>query len=1480
MLDEDRIEFLIRRESATGDRIARENARVRRYIVAKLPLAPSSGAPLARQLLNALRRPGPINVGRPVNEVGARSFHFSTTSCAKDSSSGSVAGAHQSYLERGGPDAAQNQQYLERGAPGGGPVVASFGNLGRTFEERLDFWNAVTSAEHAPASFAVASLHFDRGPEFWTEVGSDRAAPEALRAALASGSRKIVLRDVVSTALLMAYLTSFPATNKPPVVISPGRGGRIQTRVVAELPHEVSDETRRSIAEAFCNKMFGKTPGVRYWAVIHAPDEHNDARNYHLHIAFHDRPTRKIPDQTRRRVWDFELCELRHDKKNRNRRLRRPKRQNRDREFSRRNWPATARKQYAEVVNRALEDAGLTPRFDPRKYTEMGIDLDTIPRASAKAYSAEKRGVVTKAADRTIEAQWARYQANLGRQNDALTLPSDIEGRFDAAAAAAVLQHLPEFVTRQIATDRDAWKSAFRLKHSALAENAALEFNVRRMVSRAVPIIGASGAKTPQAEYLAALSGELRAPIDMTYRQAALHERRALEALARHEAEIALGREQVQPPTNVTRPLSIEDRLDRPTHVHDTARRQYAPQRQVGAALTLTDQLAADAAEALALQCACVSASLELALTVDADQQRRIGQVADQAIVEEPAPNPTDRDASTPDFAANTSLLNYTGRPGGVTLLEADRALTLTDELAADAAETLALQCACASASLDLALNAEADRQKRIARVADQAIEAEAAPRSVDRDASTSDISANTSLLNYVDCAGSVALLEADWALTLADELAADAAHALALQCACASASLGLALDAAANRQKRIAQVADQAIDVEGATRDVDRDTRAPDIAANSSLLNYTDRAGSVALLETDRALTLADELAADAAEALALRCAYASASLDLALTATAKRQMSIAEVADQAFDEERTPGTVDCDAPAPYFAVMATLPDCGGRADNLAPLEAVATLTDELAAEAADALALQCACASVSLDPALAAAANRQEWIAEVADQAVDEEPAEAIPGERTQSAVQIESTRVGATIPVELTPHKEKPDDGRNQPEAAEQFRRNESGIAGNDRAIPDSDRDDAQDAFFLPERADGTSRTTEEAPIDASARRDLGLAPSDPDSPQSPLEPDYGRSDRHSDKGEYRDLRDVSTIGGGRRAVPARPSEQATHEEAHLGLQNGSEIPAGFGDHGLQPTSASAGRADGSYGSADQPSPTSDELRDAELTRIRRRRDKLRGSADVGLRFSSIAGKIVGRYNKRYLQSALSALRRNTFANASDIQGYLTPIDECSRGHRRWIGAWMRELSDFRIQDKATPEPPLICVSMDPIIARRRRKAALPPSNLRPPSSSAKVKNETPGTIPVTARHRFTRPPPEEEAPAAAVPTPPVAHPVVAAHAAPRTDTTMGLTTSAATTRHPAENLADAKATSAPENRPAHVAQTGLDRVAPVAPTTVGATATTGSSAAAKPDSEKRVPPIKEGPIIRIGFRSPNYRRLQRQRPGPER
>jgi hypothetical protein len=116
--------------------------------------------------------------------------------------------------------------------------------------------------------------------------------------------------------------------------------------------------------------------------------------------------------------------------------------------------------------------------------------------------------------------------------------------------------------------------------------------------------------------------------------------------------------------------------------------------------------------------------------------------------------------------------------------------------------------------------------------------------------------------------------------------------------------------------------------------------------------------------------------------------------------------------------------------------------------------------------------------------------------------------------------------------------------------------------------------------------------------------------------------------------------------------------------------------------------------------------------------------------------------------------------------------------------------------------------------------------------------------------------------------------------MAHPATASQAVPRTDATIGSTTSAATTRHPAETLADAKAIPTPENRPAGFAQTPLDRVAPAVAATVEATTTTGSSAAAKPDGEKTAVLTKEGPIIYISGDPRNYRLLQRKPPGRER
>src|SRR5690606_20707857 len=46
--------------------------------------------------------------------------------------------------------------------------------------------------------------------------------------------------------------------------------------------------------------------GVMYTGVIHAPDHHNDIRNYHLHIAAYDRPCRYLEEHG---CWDFDYRE-------------------------------------------------------------------------------------------------------------------------------------------------------------------------------------------------------------------------------------------------------------------------------------------------------------------------------------------------------------------------------------------------------------------------------------------------------------------------------------------------------------------------------------------------------------------------------------------------------------------------------------------------------------------------------------------------------------------------------------------------------------------------------------------------------------------------------------------------------------------------------------------------------------------------------------------------------------------------------------------------------------------------------------------------------------------------------------------------------------------------------------------------------------------------------------------------------------------
>ena len=175
--------------------------------------------------------------------------------------------------------------------------------------------------------------------------------------------------------------------------------GRIQSRIVAELPYEddVGPEGRRRILQRLGEEL--DDLGLPWMGAVHRPDAHSDRRNYHLHLIYHDRfavetleggllfARKKCPD-----------C--------------------RDRGFIPR-----LRKRYAALVNDELERAGLDRRWDPRRYDQMGITKEPGEHLGVKAAALERKGVATQVGSRNVAREFA-YRMRLAEQ-DAATIASE-----------------------------------------------------------------------------------------------------------------------------------------------------------------------------------------------------------------------------------------------------------------------------------------------------------------------------------------------------------------------------------------------------------------------------------------------------------------------------------------------------------------------------------------------------------------------------------------------------------------------------------------------------------------------------------------------------------------------------------------------------------------------------------------------------------------------------------------------------------------------------------------------------------------------------------------------------------------------------------------------------------------------------------------------------------------------------------------------
>ncbi|MEQ8585030.1 MAG: MobA/MobL family protein [Thalassobaculaceae bacterium] len=199
--------------------------------------------------------------------------------------------------------------------------------------------------------------------------------------------------------------------------------GRVQCRIIAELPCEVTPAGRRRIVEELVEEFERKR--LPYHAAVHLPDVRKgmDPRNVHLHVIYHDRPVLyRIPAEEVRRDgdgrsgsrWEFA------DKK--------------DRTAQGKAWIAGLRERHCDAMNWELLLEDVRRRAEGREptgktyshlsYREMEVDkiptrhLGPVSSAFERSGRPTKVGVENAQKERKFEI--AEFEREIGRRRKVL----------------------------------------------------------------------------------------------------------------------------------------------------------------------------------------------------------------------------------------------------------------------------------------------------------------------------------------------------------------------------------------------------------------------------------------------------------------------------------------------------------------------------------------------------------------------------------------------------------------------------------------------------------------------------------------------------------------------------------------------------------------------------------------------------------------------------------------------------------------------------------------------------------------------------------------------------------------------------------------------------------------------------------------------------------------------------------------------------
>ncbi len=419
----------------------------------------------------------------------------------------------------------------------GAPVL--FTNIDADPAERRKFWELVEVHEREPGEDYMR-IRIAANTQLWLDVINDPNCPEEFITAIETADPMLEVRiqnedNERIRAIMLRHGWSPPKRRKVEgltqdeqaavefqqdeadgIVFEDARGGRIQCRIIGELPHEVSHEARVRILRGFAQEF--ERRDIPYVGVMHAPDHTNDDKNWHFHLIYHDRPaarfvnnpshpvnahlapnpkgaaqTENMKAETRTILgmsefnkfegqWDFSIPYTRKSASG-NTRTRKPFAQPKHRECSKRDFVFKLRTVLANLTNEELESAGQRRRVDPRRYPEFGIKRQPDKHLGTRAAQHETSGISTDVGRQNERNQWAYQMTQIQHYQEAeeLKLRADIAQMRQVNQAIVGDDPRSELVERHIIRYEQIRSAA--IEHEVIART--MQENIDRAASRA-----------------------------------------------------------------------------------------------------------------------------------------------------------------------------------------------------------------------------------------------------------------------------------------------------------------------------------------------------------------------------------------------------------------------------------------------------------------------------------------------------------------------------------------------------------------------------------------------------------------------------------------------------------------------------------------------------------------------------------------------------------------------------------------------------------------------------------------------------------------------------------------------------------------------------------------------------------------------------------------------------------------------------------